>query len=320
MADTSPLPAFELTATQVAKLTSGSMRATHTVIVDLLKQAPELSLPPNLLAPRFLSFHNEHLTGAAWSALLQEPVRTVEDLQASRRKAFAILQPALAAHLRVIADVPELQNIRASTADELAALGRECLPSGHYAQQYALMCIWAAADQLNMFTSRQNCRYGQHGESAILRAYSDTHEMKALHNAGNEQRALQLPNYTVNFVGRVDGLLQDGTILEVKHRTTPISRHIRQSDFTQVLVYMYIRHATSAILLEAVNGRIAETRSVCWSDGEWTAVGCRVASALQFVSLLCECPIRLRAYLGLAALPASTQHLQLLRSHFGSEI
>ena len=92
-------------------------------------------------------------------------------------------------------------------------------------------------------------------------------------------------NYSWFIGGKIDGILQDRTIIEVKNRVHKLFNKIRDYEKVQTYCYMYILESNSSELVETyMNGRVPETNilDIEYNNDYWEFVVNRILIFIDY--------------------------------------
>lgn len=103
--------------------------------------------------------------------------------------------------------------------------------------------------------------FGTIYENDALKYYENLHNTKVFRSDKFKRRKLfQYKDYNYYIGGKIDGYLEDGTIIEVKNRMYKLFNNLRSYERTQIYGYLYIFDSHKALLLEklkkSVNSKI----------------------------------------------------------------
>tara|TARA_B110000037_G_C17112684_1_gene502531 strand:- start:753 stop:1793 length:1041 start_codon:yes stop_codon:yes gene_type:complete len=105
--------------------------------------------------------------------------------------------------------------------------------------------------------SVSNKRYGTEREKSTVEYLYNKHNVNVIINKKYFKKSFyKTYNTTFKFVGEIDGMLEDGTIIEIKNRTKRLFKRVYNYEKDQLYVYMYLLQKDECILVEQYNNLI----------------------------------------------------------------
>jgi len=96
-----------------------------------------------------------------------------------------------------------------------------------------------------------NTNFGTKHENSAIKIYENENNRKVLLDNKFYKRSLFNFNDTCWYIGgRIDGYLEDGTIVEVKNRIYRLFYNLRNYEKVQIFNYMYIFNSEKGVLIE----------------------------------------------------------------------
>lgn len=108
-----------------------------------------------------------------------------------------------------------------------------------------------------------NQGYGVRTEDSAIRLFETKYGFKVI----GQQRVCVGTYGDITLVGKVDGMLEDGTVIEVKNRQNKLFNSIPLWEKIQLQTYLHLCNASSGFLCQRKDGEInfmVETRDIDW--------------------------------------------------------
>ena len=102
-----------------------------------------------------------------------------------------------------------------------------------------------------------NRNFGINHENNVLRQFEEKRGVRVMEDRRFYKRKLfstESLNWSIG--GRIDGIMEDGTIVEIKNRIYRLFYKLRDYERVQIQSYMYIFRAEQGVLVEAKGGQI----------------------------------------------------------------
>ena len=102
-----------------------------------------------------------------------------------------------------------------------------------------------------------NRNFGTKNETNVVKLFEDKRgEPVILDNKFHKKVLFKHNNVKWYIGGRVDGLLEDGTIVEIKNRMHRLFYRLKDYERIQIMSYMYIFDTDNGVLVESISGRM----------------------------------------------------------------
>ena len=122
--------------------------------------------------------------------------------------------------------------------------------------------------EAQVLQSTISCKIGTNLETAGLDRFEQAAQQPVVQRNAHGFRK-RLPEFVI--YGRVDGALEDGTIVEHKQRRNRLFHSVPDYERVQVLAYMFLADAPSAIIVETFRDQQA-SHQIPWDQALWDAV------------------------------------------------
>ena len=102
-----------------------------------------------------------------------------------------------------------------------------------------------------------NRNFGINHENQVLRLFEEKRGIRVMEDTKFYKRNLfSTESLKWMIGGRIDGITEDGTIIEIKNRIYRLFYRLRDYERIQIQTYMYIFRAENGVLVESRNGNI----------------------------------------------------------------
>jgi len=131
-----------------------------------------------------------------------------------------------------------------------------------------------------------NRNFGTKNETNVIKIFEQTNNQKVIIDTSFHKKMLfDYENIKWFIGGKIDGLLEDGTIIEVKNRMYKLFYTLREYENIQIQSYMYIFNTMNSILIESINKKI-NIINVEFNESEYYLIKNKIKS---FATLFHKC-------------------------------
>lgn len=102
-----------------------------------------------------------------------------------------------------------------------------------------------------------NKKYGTNREKITVEHFQNKYNMKVIINKKYYRKVFyKVNNINFSFIGEIDGMLENGNILEIKNRTRRLFHRVYNYEKDQMYIYMYLLNKQKCVLAEHYNNEI----------------------------------------------------------------
>uniref|UniRef100_A0A6C0BND6 YqaJ viral recombinase domain-containing protein n=1 Tax=viral metagenome TaxID=1070528 RepID=A0A6C0BND6_9ZZZZ len=159
------------------------------------------------------------------------------------------------------------------------------------------------------------CRkYGIRGERTLIDLYNRLHDdpITKVTKRFQEPLTAEDGSWRCLLTGQIDGM-QQGKVIEIKHRTTRIFTNIPTYELIQLHMYMFFTKTKSCKLLQCIqlpDNVYVEQTVVYFCDQLWAQITATLVEVIQFAKDLCASRISVECF---EQLPEDTRHAMLAK-------
>jgi hypothetical protein len=133
-------------------------------------------------------------------------------------------------------------------------------------------------------------RYGIRGESALIETYNQCHDISIVKGGQRLKKLVELPgeSHSIFITGQLDGM-QNGVVIEIKHRASKIYNKIPTYELIQLHMYMFLTSTQNCKLIQAIrlpSTFYIEQTTIKFSPTLWMCILQSLAKVVDFLDNL----------------------------------